>query len=158
MPSVGGLELLRKIRQRDAQAKVLMCSMYDSVSLVRSAIEGGAAGFVTKSSPPENLVSGVKSVYRGQRYVSDDLMTAALRHEVDDEVARIAELSLRELEIWRLLAQGYSVAQCAKNLKLSLKTVANNQTAIREKLGVSSTAALVHLAQRHQLIDQPGIR
>jgi len=158
MPSVGGLELLRKIRQRDAQAKVLMCSMYDSASLVRSAIEGGAAGFVTKSAPPENLVSGVKSVYRGQHYFSDDLMTAALRREVDDEVARIAELSLRELEIWRLLAQGYSVAQCAKNLKLSLKTVANNQTAIREKLGVSSTAALVHLAQRHQLIDQSGIR
>jgi DNA-binding NarL/FixJ family response regulator len=155
MPMVGGLELLRKIRQRDARAIVLMCSMYDSGSLVRSAMEGGAAGFVTKSSPPENLVRGVKSVYGGQRYVSDDLVTAAPMREVDIEAARIAQLGLRELEIWRLLAQGYSVAQCAQNLKLSLKTVANNQTAIREKLGVSSTAALVHLAQRHQLIDQP---
>lgn len=158
MPGAGGLELLRKIRQRDVQARVLMCSMYDSGSLVRSAMEGGAAGFVTKSAPPENLVSGVKTVYRGQRYVSDDLVTVALRREVDDETARIAQLSLRELEVWRLLAQGYSVAQCAQNLKLSLKTVANNQTAIREKLGVSSTAALVLLAQRHQLIDQPGMR
>ncbi len=154
LPMVGGLELLRKIRQRDALAKVLMCSMYDSGSLVRSAMEGGAAGFVTKSAPPENLVSGVQSVYRGQRYVSDDLVMAAPTQEVDSEAARIAQLSLRELEIWRLLAQGYSVAQCAQNLNLSLKTVANNQTTIREKLAVSSTAALVHLAQRHQLIDQ----
>jgi DNA-binding NarL/FixJ family response regulator len=97
----------------------------------------------------------VKSVYRGQRYVSDDLVTAEPTREVDDELARIAELSLRELEIWRLLAQGYSVAQCAKNLKLSLKTVANNQTTIREKLLIDTTAALVHLAQRHRLIDHP---
>jgi DNA-binding NarL/FixJ family response regulator len=155
LPTVGGLELLRKIRRRDAQAKVLICSMHDSKSLVRSATEGGAAGFVTKSAPPDNLVKGVKAVYRGQRYLSDDLVAAAPNAETGAEAARIAQLSLRELEIWRLLAQGYSVAQCAQNLNLSLKTVANHQTTIRDKLAVSSTAALVHLAQRHQLIDPP---
>ena len=73
MPHVGGMELLRKIKQRNADAKVLMCSMYDGRNLVRSALEGGAMGFVTKNSPPENLVTGVKSAYCGQRYLSDDL-------------------------------------------------------------------------------------
>jgi len=158
LPKVGGLELLRKIRQRDPRANVLMCSMYDSSTLVRSALAGGAAGFVTKRAAPENLVSGVQAVYRGQRYLSDDLRMAASGEEFAEEAARIAQLSLRELEIWRLLAQGYSVAQCAQSLKLSLKTVANNQTVIREKLAVGSTVALVHLAQRHQLIDQPPTR
>lgn len=153
MPTVGGLELLRKIKLRDENAKVLMCSMYDGANLVRSALQGGAIGFVTKNSPPDNLVTGVKSAYQGCRYVSDDLSLASYDHVADDEAERIAQLSLRELEIWRLLAQGCSAAECAQRLHISLKTVANNQTQIKEKLGVTNAVALVHLAQRHQLID-----
>ena len=155
MGGVGGLELLRKIKQRDAQAKVLLCSMYDSDSVVRAALEGGAMGFVTKNSPPENLVTGVKSAYCGQRYLSDDLSLSQFAQAADDEADRIAQLTLRELEIWRLLAQGCSPAECAGRLNISLKTVANNQTHIKEKLAVNNTAALVHMAQRHQLIDGP---
>jgi len=155
MPSVGGMELLRKIKQRHAAAKVLMCSMYDGRNLVRSALAGGAIGFVTKNSPPENLVTGVKSAYSGQRYLSDDLSLSQFDHTADDETDRIAQLTLRELEIWRLLAQGCSSAECAERLNISLKTVANNQTQIKDKLEVSNTAALVHMAQRHQLIDTP---
>lgn len=155
MPNVGGLELLRKIKQRDASSKVLMCSMYDSHSLIRSAFDGGADGFVTKNSTPDNLVSGVKSVYNGKRYLSDDLSLSQFNQVADDEADRIAQLSLREIEIWRLLAQGCSPAECATRLNISLKTVANNQTQIKEKLGVTNTVALVHLAQRHQLIEQP---
>ena len=69
MPTVGGLELLRKIKLRDDDAKVLMCSMHDGAHLVRCALEGGAIGFVTKNSPPDNLVSGVMSAHQGKRYV-----------------------------------------------------------------------------------------
>jgi DNA-binding NarL/FixJ family response regulator len=155
MPKVGGMELLRKIKQRNATAKVLMCSMYDGRNLVRSALEGGAIGFVTKNSPPENLVTGVKSAYCGQRYLSDDLSLNQFEQTADDESDRIAQLTLRELEIWRLLAQGCTSAECADRLNISLKTVANNQTQIKEKLAVSNTVALVHMAQRHRLIDAP---
>jgi DNA-binding NarL/FixJ family response regulator len=155
MPRVGGMELLRKIKQRHASARVLMCSMYDDRNLVRSALDGGAIGFVTKNSPPENLVTAVQSAHRGQRYLSDDLSSRQLLRETDPEAERMSQLSLRELEIWRLLAQGCSAAECAERLNISLKTVANNQTQIKEKLAVSNTAALVHLAQRHQLIDGP---
>ena len=154
MPNVGGLELLRKIKQRDASSKVVMCSMYDSPSLIRSALEGGANGFVTKNAPPDNLVSAVNTVHQGDRYLSDDLSLSQFTHIADAEADRIAQLTLREMEIWRLLAQGCSAAECAARLNISLKTVANNQTQIKEKLAVNNTAALVHLAQRHQLIDQ----
>jgi DNA-binding NarL/FixJ family response regulator len=148
-----GLELLRKIKQRDAQAKVLLCSMYDSDSVVRAALEGGAMGFVTKNAPPENLCHAVRAAYAGRRYLSEDLSPDLMRSSPNEEAERIAQLSLRELEIWRLLAMGNSNAECAQLLNLSLKTVANNQTQIKEKLAVNNTAALVHLAQRHQLID-----
>jgi DNA-binding NarL/FixJ family response regulator len=154
MPPVGGLELLRKIKLRDEAAKVLMCSMYDGHHLVRSALEGGAMGFVTKNSPPENLVTGVKSAFSGLRYLSDDLSLPQVNQGTNDETDRIAQLTLRELEIWRLLAQGCTAADCAERLNISLKTVANNQTQIKDKLAVHNTAALVHMAQRHQLIDR----
>lgn len=155
MPPVGGLELLRKIKLRDTAAKVLMCSMHDGPSLVRSALAGGAIGFVTKNSPPDNLVDGVKAAYRGLQYLSDDLTACPWDSSADDEAERIAQLSLREIEIWRLLAQGCSTTDCAQRLNISLKTVANNQTQIKDKLAISSIAALVHLAQRHQLIGRP---
>lgn len=153
MGGAGGLELLRKIKQRDAQAKVLLCSMYDSDSVVRAALEGGAMGFVTKNAPPENLCHAVRAACAGRRYLSEDLSPDLMRSSPNEEAERIAQLSLRELEIWRLLAMGNSNAECAQLLNLSLKTVANNQTQIKEKLAVTNTAALVHLAQRHQLID-----
>jgi DNA-binding NarL/FixJ family response regulator len=155
MGGVGGLELLRKIKQRDAQAKVLLCSMYDSDSVVRAALEGGAMGFVTKNAPPENLCLAVRAAYAGRHYLSEDLSPDLMRSSPNEEAERIAQLSLRELEIWRLLAMGHSNAECAQLLNLSLKTVANNLTQIKEKLAVNNTAGLVHLAQRHQLIDAP---
>lgn len=154
MPGSGGLELLRKLRQRDPTAKVILCSMYDSVTLVRSALDGGAMGFVTKNAPPDNLVQAVRQVFAGACYLSEDLGAVLGSDPAVDEAERVAALSLREVEIWRLLALGHTPAECAQSLNLSLKTVANNQTLIREKLGVSTSAALVHLAQRHRIIDR----
>ena len=85
--------------------------MYDSHSLIRSALARGASGFVTKNSSPDNLVTGVKAVAMGQRYLSDDLSLSPLKPFADEEADRIAQLSLREMEIWRLLAQGCSAAE-----------------------------------------------
>ena len=154
MPGAGGLELLRKIRQRDSAAKVILCSMHDSATLVRSALEGGAVGFVTKNAPPDNLLQAVQSAMSEHLYLSEDLATELLHDTTDLDAERVAQLTLREVEIWRLLALGHTAAECAQLLNLSLKTVANNQTLIREKLGVSTSAGLVHLAQRHHIIDR----
>jgi DNA-binding CsgD family transcriptional regulator len=81
------------------------------------------------------------------------LKQQADHHVAHDEVKRIASLTAREFEIFRLLAQGQSVADCAAAMHLSPKTISNNQTQIKEKLRVSTLAAMVHLAQRHQLIE-----
>jgi DNA-binding CsgD family transcriptional regulator len=75
-----------------------------------------------------------------------------LRLRPDDEPQRLNGLSQREFEIFRLLAQGSSAAECARALNLSPKTVANHQTLIKEKLGVTTSAALVHLALRNSII------
>ena len=153
MPGAGGLSLLLKIIQRDATARVLVCSMYDSPLLVQRALQTGAKGFVSKNAEPEELVRAVHAVYEGETYLSQGLQRQTLTGEQASEAQHIAELSVREYEIFRLLAMGHSVAECAELLHVSHKTISNNQTQIKEKLHLETMTALVHLAQRHQVID-----
>jgi len=157
MPAGGGLELLRRVLLRHAQARLLVFSMHDAPVLVRRALQAGARGFLTKASAPECLVDAVRELHAGRRYLGRELSPALLERDPHDEAGRLAELSAREFEIFRLLAQGHSAGACAEALKLSPKTVANVQTAIKEKLGVLTSAALVHLAIRHQVISTAGV-
>jgi DNA-binding NarL/FixJ family response regulator len=157
MPSGGGLTLLRRVLQRDAAARVLVFSMHDGALLVRRAFEAGARGFLTKASAPDSLVDAVRALHAGERYLAPELPAALLRADPLDEGARLASLSGREFEVFRLLAQGASPLECAQALKLSVKTVSNHQTLIKEKLGVSTSAALAHLAIRHQVIGAAGL-
>ncbi|MDE1929712.1 MAG: response regulator transcription factor [Burkholderiales bacterium] len=156
MPGGGGLELIRRVRQRDERARVLVFSMHDAATLVRRALDAGARGYVTKASPPDCLLDAIAAVHAGRRYLSPDLAPAILERDPAQESERLATLSVREFEVFRLIAQGRSVAECAAALKLSPKTLSNHQTSIKDKLGVSTSAALVHLAIRHGVIDSAG--
>jgi DNA-binding NarL/FixJ family response regulator len=153
MAGCGGLELIRRVRLRSPDARVLVFSMHDGAMLVRRAIEGGAHGFLTKASSPDCLVLAIRALHSGQRYLGPDLPTALLQRDPQQEAERLAGLSVREFEVFRILALGHSSAECAVALNLSPKTIANHQTVIKEKLGVATLAALAHLALRHRVID-----
>jgi DNA-binding NarL/FixJ family response regulator len=152
LPVSSGIELLRKILGRDPEARGLVFSMHDSAVVVRRALEAGARGFVSKSAAPEVLVEAVQEVHAGRRYLSPDLSRGLLERSGSDEAARVASLTQREFEIFRLIAAGCSPGECAAALSLSQKTIANNQTVIKEKLAVTTSAALVHLALRNGII------
>ena len=154
MPGSGGLELIRRLREREREARVLVFSMHDSEMLVRRAFDVGARGFLAKSSPPDCLVDAVRTVHAGRRYLGPGLPPRLL----DDgaEAHPLAALTPREFEIFRLLARGETPAGCARALHLSAKTVSNHQTLIKEKLGVATSAALVHLAIRHGVVSPDG--
>ena len=157
MPAGGGLALIRRVLQRVPDARILVFSMHDGGLLVRRAFEAGARGFLTKASPPDSLVDAVRALHAGRRYLAPELPLALLQRDPQDEGERLAALSGREFEIFRLLAQGCSAAECARLLKLSAKTVSNHQTVIKEKLGVATSAALAHLAIRHRVISTAGV-
>ncbi|HWH84399.1 MAG TPA: response regulator transcription factor [Burkholderiaceae bacterium] len=150
MPGSGGLELIRRLRERVPDARVLVFSMHDSEMLVRRAFELGARGFVTKGCAPEHLIEAAHRVVDGQRYLSPDLPPRLL--DGGPPRSGLEALTAREFEVFRLLARGDSPADCARSLHLSPKTVANHQSAIRDKLGVGTAAALVHLAIQHGVI------
>jgi len=143
-----------ELRERVSEARVLVFSMHDTETLVRRAFELGACGFVSKSSAPDRLIDAVHCVSAGRRYLGPDLP----QHLLDGggAVDRFAALTPREFEIFRQLARGESLADCARTLHLSPKTVANHQSSIKDKLGVASVAALVHLAIRHGVITAGG--
>lgn len=152
LPGTSGLALIGRIRAHDPAARILVFSMHQGPSLVRRVLDLGAAGFLSKSAAPEHLIDALRTVHRGQRYVSCDVGAALGEDQARFEAMHLASLTPREFEIFRLLAEGRSAAECAAALELSMKTVSNYQALIKEKLGVSSSAALVHLALRHCII------
>lgn len=154
MPGSGGLDLIRRLRERDVNARVLVFSMYDSEMLVRRAFEVGARGFLPKSSAPNCLIDAVRAVHAGQRYLGPGLPAHLLQSAAMPD--RLDSLTPREFEIFRLLARGEALADCARALHLSAKTVSNHQSQIKEKLGVTTSAALVHLAIRHGVVSAGG--
>jgi DNA-binding NarL/FixJ family response regulator len=150
----GGLALIGRVLLRSPRARVVVFSMHDSAAMVAHALAAGAQGYVSKGCAPHCLIDAVRALHAGRRYLSPELATALAQREPETE--RLAELSAREFETFRLLAQGHSVDECARALKLSPKTIANHQTFIKEKLGVATLAALAHLAIRQGVICVPG--
>jgi DNA-binding NarL/FixJ family response regulator len=155
LPGSSGIDLIRRIRAREAAARVLVFSVYDESVMVGLALRAGATGFVSKRCAPEVLREAVHAVYRGACYLSEDVRAARAAGSPEAARAALEELSPREFEVFRLLARGHSAAESAALLNLSVKTVANYQTLIKEKLGLSTSAALVHLALRLGVVEAP---
>lgn len=155
MAGPGGLELIRRVLLRAPEARILVFSMHDGALLVQRALEAGARGFLSKSSSPDDLVVALRALHAGRRHLGPDLAPALPQADPRHEAEQLAALTAREFEVFRLLAQGHSAAECALALNLSPKTVANHQTTIKSKLGVSSSAALAHVAIRHRVIAAP---
>ncbi|MFI4935799.1 MAG: response regulator [Caulobacterales bacterium] len=142
LPGLGGLELLRRLIQAGA-AKVLVLSMHAEPLYARRALEAGAQGYVSKNAAPDELLTAVRKVAGGGRYVEAEIAQALALGAGGES---LDALSPRELEIMRLLAAGSSLAEISAALGVGYKTVANTCTLIKSKLGVARTADLVRLA------------
>lgn len=152
LPGASGLDALRHIRQRDAEARVLVVTMHNGASLALKALEAGAWGYVTKSSGPKELVRAVTAVAQGQQALCDDTTQAIASQRLSDPVAVLDELSPREVEILRLVASGHTSDAIAQALNLSEKTVRNVHYAIKGKIGVRTDAQLVWFALSSGLV------
>ena len=152
MQGISGMSLLQKILNRNKSSKVIVCSMYDNSTLVTNAITNGARGFVSKSADPLQIIDAINAVYKNQIFLSDGLFQRNTDFISNTESDRIKQLSTREFEIFKLLAEGKTISACAQILNVSEKTVLNNQTFIREKLFIQNNAELVHIALRNGII------
>ena len=151
LPGVSGIEATRRMLKDQPHLRILMFSMYDDAIYARRALEAGALGYLSKASAPEVLVQAIHAVSRGERYVSSDVVTNMAQSAAQPGRSEIEALSPREFEILRLLVQGETVRSISEKLALSEKTVANHQSAVREKLGARNSAQLARLASQLDL-------
>jgi DNA-binding NarL/FixJ family response regulator len=153
MPGASGLEAVRHIRQWDRDAKILAFTMHAGPAFALKAFEAGASGYVTKSSEPRDLLSAVRSVAGGGRFLSEDIARAVAADRLAGAQSVVEQLGPRETEILRLLASGMTCDGIADLLNLSQKTVRNHHYTIKSKIGAKNDAHLVWLAVGAGLVD-----
>ncbi|WP_374690697.1 response regulator [Accumulibacter sp.] len=153
MDGFGGIEAIRRIRSLDPLAAILVYSVHDSRVLLERAFEAGAMGFVTKGSNVDSLLLGIHTVVGGQPFVSPDMVPLIMQRLGSPECGPFGRLTQREFQVFRLLSEGHSLAECARLLHLSSKTVSNHFTQIRAKVGVTSPAEMARLAIKHGLVE-----
>lgn len=152
LPGISGIEAIRRIRQHDPDARILVFSMHDSTVMVTRALEAGASGYLTKSSAAAEMVDAVREVAQGRPYLSKDLVQdfVATTMTADDP---LKGLTPREFQIFVRLAQGQVVTEIAEVLCISPKTVGVHQTNIMRKLQLRNASALTRLAMRCGVIE-----
>jgi len=154
LPGRGGIEVLKDIRHGFPHIRVLIVSTHDESQYAVRAMRAGAAGYLTKTSPPEELVRAVRQLMRTGRYISEEVGAALAQFAQDDRPGPPHErLSDREHEVLRLLTAGKTVSDIANELSLSVKTVSTYRSRLVEKLGVRTTSDLVRYALEHKLFD-----
>jgi DNA-binding NarL/FixJ family response regulator len=146
MPGMGGLEAIRRILMRHERARVLVLSMHEDLSFANQALKLGAKGYLSKNTLGDDLVKSVQALSRGEIFLSDEIAKKMAMQSIREEQDPIHELSAREFEIFRLLAEGLEIEVIASTLNISAKTVSNYQTMIKQKLNIHTPVELIRYA------------
>lgn len=155
MPGESGIDVLPKLLKESAETKVLVLSMQDDPTYVRAAFAAGASGYVLKEAADEEVVSAVREIATGGRYVHPALGARMVAAEAQERAAAEADpLSEREREVLRLLALGYTNQEIAEALYISVRTAESHRAHIMQKLRLTTRAELVRYALRHGLLTE----
>jgi len=145
-----GIDLLKNIRATHPTLPVLILSMHDESVYAERALRAGANGYIMKQEATENVLVAVRRILSGEIYVSARIANQMLRHYITGSGtlrdSSIADLSDRELEVFRLIGEGHGTRQIAEKLHLSVKTVESYQAHIKEKLSLRSSRELMQRA------------
>jgi DNA-binding NarL/FixJ family response regulator len=151
MPGGDGLDLLKQLRREYPALPVLILSMYPPEQYALRVLRAGAFGYLTKESATDHLIAAIETARRGERYASPEIVARLEAGETEENPQQ--NLSDREFEILRMIAQGYGVSRMAERLSLSVSTVGTYRARLLRKLGLRQTAELVAYAVRHGLAE-----
>jgi DNA-binding NarL/FixJ family response regulator len=145
-----GIDLLKNIRSVDPTLPVLILSMHDESIYAERALRAGANGYIMKQEATEKVLVALRRILGGEIYVSDRIANKMLKHYITGSGtlrnSSIADLSDRELEVFRLIGEGHGTRQIAEKLHISIKTVESYQAHIKEKLSLRSARELMQHA------------
>jgi DNA-binding NarL/FixJ family response regulator len=153
MPGISGVNLIGRIKAQNANLPVLVLSMHNELQIAKRVLQAGASGFVTKGSGEDTLMSAIRRVAAGGRFVDPIVVEQMLFEKpTAGESAPHERLSERELHIMKLFAKGRSVNEIAEELFISNKTVSTHKTRLMQKLNFQNNAELIRYAADHSLI------
>ena len=154
MPDRSGIEVLKQIKKEKPELAVLMLSMHREDQYAIRSLKAGAAGYLTKQSAPRELVTAIRQVAGGLKYISAALAQELANHVGDDHEAPPHDaLSDREYQTLTMIASGKTVGMIAKELSLSVKTVSEYRARLLVKMKLKNSAELTHYAIKNQLIE-----
>jgi len=156
MPGMGGLECVRLIRRDHPGVRVILLTMHEDARYLQEGVAAGAAGYVMKKSADEVLYQAIRSVYNGQVFLpacmAEELWSENT-HEKSIQPSR--SLSEQERKVLTLIARGYSNAEIAADLSISVKTVETYKARVMEKLDVTKRSELVQYAIEQGMLERP---
>lgn len=154
MPDRSGIEVLKQIKKEKPELAVLMLSMHREDQYAIRSLKAGAAGYLTKQSAPRELVTAIRQVAGGLKYISPALAQELANHVGEDHEAPPHDsLSDREYQTLTMIASGKTVGMIAKELSLSVKTVSEYRARLLVKMKLKNSAELTHYAIKNQLIE-----
>jgi len=160
LPDKNGIQLTREIRTLLPDTRVLIVSMHSKIDYIAEAFQAGATGYVVKESASERLIKGLEYASRGDYFLDSSVSQQVVKRLMDSPAkdekitdAAYGNLTPREQEVMRLLAEGLSRKEIGEKLFISPKTVENHRTNIMNKLDLHSTIELIRYAAKLGLID-----
>ncbi len=154
MPNRNGIDTLKQLKKEFPKLPVLILSMHPEEQYAVRALKAGASGYLTKQSAPEQLVTAIRQVAGGRKYVSPTVamqLADAIANDSDSEQPPHELLSDREYEVLKLIATGRTLTQIAEELNLAVATISTFRDRILTKLGLASTAELIRYGLEHGL-------
>ncbi len=153
MPGRSGIDVLRDMRERAPDLPVLVLSVHPEGQYAVRVLRLGAAGYLGKNAPPEELLQAVQRALAGRKYITDTLAEKLAYRLEDGEAEHLHDrLSDREFQVLCMIARGNAVGEIADELHLSVKTVSTYRTRLLEKMGMSNNAELIRYALEHNLV------
>ena len=152
MPVMDGLEATRSIKVRWPDVRILILSMHDEPEYVRKIMQAGASGYVLKDVSSDELLRAIITVYQDGSYFSSGASRLLFQTEAPDVLAIEDALTVRELEVLKLVAQGECNKDIARKMDISTRTVESHRLNLRNKLGIQTTAGLTMYALEHHII------
>jgi len=154
MPGIGGLEAIRKILRFSPGVKFIMLTIHTENPLPAKVMKAGASGYLSKGAAPKEVISAIRAVHSGQRYIASDIaQKIALSHIEPPPSTPFCCLSDRELQIMLMITKGQKVNEISQQLHLSPKTINSYRYRLFNKLNICGDVALTHLAIKHGLFN-----
>ena len=153
MPGISGVELIKLLHEEKPALPILVLSMHNEGQIVARALKAGAAGYVTKDSEPEILLSAIRKIAAGGKFIDPALVETMIFNAGDGDNLPHDLLSERELQVLKLIAAGGPLGNIADQLHVSPKTVSTHKMRLMQKLGIDNNADLIRYAMKHQLVS-----